>query len=56
MIRQIDTGIGLIVGGIIGWFHHGWIIWLTLFGVLVLWYYLGDKTDALTTSDARRKK
>ena len=49
MIRQIDTGIGLVVGGIIGWFHHKWYIWLTLFLILVLWNYTekkkGDEND-----------
>ena len=37
--RQIDTGVGLIVGGVVGWFHHQWYVWLFLFGILVAWYY-----------------
>lgn len=37
MIRQFDTGVGLVVGGFAGWFHHDWKIWSTLFFVLILW-------------------
>lgn len=38
--RQIDTGIGLIVGGVVGWYHHDWGIWLLLFLILFGWHYL----------------
>ncbi len=37
MIRQIDTTVGLIVGGIVGWAHQGVLIWLLIFGMIFLW-------------------
>lgn len=37
MNRQIDTAIGLIVGGIVGWNHHSWKVWVVLFLILVIW-------------------
>ncbi len=40
MIRQIDTGIGIIVGGLVGWFNHEWPIWLVLLAVLIFWGYV----------------
>lgn len=43
MIRQIDTGIGIVVGGLAGWYHHGLLIWFALLGVLILWGYLEPK-------------
>ena len=44
--RQIDTGIGIITGGVIGWFHHKWYIWLMLFLILILWGYLDSQNKA----------
>lgn len=43
--RQIDTFIGMVVGGVVGWFHHKWYIWLALFLVLVLWGYMDSRGD-----------
>ena len=50
MIRQIDTTIGLIVGGIAGLLHPGFLTWASLFGIIILWGYL-DYCD----SKQRRK-
>jgi len=43
--RQIDTGIGIITGGVIGWFHHKWYIWLLLFLILIFWGYIDSSND-----------
>jgi len=51
MIRQIDTAIGLMVGGVVGWFHHSWGIWLALFGVLIIW----ESIDAHSSNYAKEK-
>lgn len=43
MIRQIDTSIGLVVGGVVGWFHHQWYTWSLLFGIMILWWYVEER-------------
>ncbi len=47
MTRQIDTTMGLVVGGIVGWFHHGFLIWALLFGTMILWGYLDYRETKL---------
>ncbi|KKN56524.1 hypothetical protein LCGC14_0571020 [marine sediment metagenome] len=45
MIRQLDTSVGLVVGGILGWFHHKWYLWVVAFLTLILWGYMDHKEE-----------
>ncbi len=40
MIRQVDTVIGIVVGGVMGWYHYPWYNWLALLFLLWLWNYI----------------
>lgn len=42
MKRQIDTALGLLVGGIIGYLQNKWAFLILLFS-LVIWGFLEDK-------------
>lgn len=53
MQRQIDTAIGMIVGGVFGWYHHSWLIWLTCFGILFLWNYI-EKKESKPTKEPKK--
>ena len=51
--RQIDTRIGIITGGVIGWFHHKWYIWLLLFLILIFWGYIDSSNDYNASQEIR---
>ncbi len=42
MKRQIDTALGLLVGGIVGYLQNKWAFLILLLG-LVVWGFLEDK-------------